>query len=169
MYCANTLLSYMQILTHKITQIPKMKNVLLLMTIIFLSRYGIGKCIQYKNQTEDTLIFNNKLYNLIEDMENDKIQFGYRNEKLNNFINMQMNILRKVYDINRIYYNVSCDNVSCDNVSYTKEDIFYLDIARIMYKTKLIHYLLMKNMISASNYNYFITSISDISNTLLHL
>jgi hypothetical protein len=117
-------------------------------------------------------------------MENDKIQFGYRNEKLNNFINMQMNILRKVYDINRIYYNVSCDNVSCDNVScdnvscdnvsydnvsYTKEDIFYLDIARIMYKTKLIHYLLMKNMISASNYNYFITSISDISNTLLHL
>jgi hypothetical protein len=83
-------------------------------------------------------------------MENDKIQFGYRNEKLNNFINMQLNILRKVY-----------------NVSYTKEDICYLDIARIMYKTKLIHYLLLKNMISASNSNYFITSISDISNTLL--
>jgi hypothetical protein len=120
------------------------------MAIICLSQYGISKGIQYKNQTEDTVIFNNKLYNLIEDMENDKIQFGYRNEKLNNFINMQMNILRKVY-----------------NVSYAKEDIFYLDIARIMYKTKIIHYLLMKNMISANNSNYFITSISDISNTLL--
>jgi len=149
-----------------------MKTVLLLMTFIYLFQNKISKCIQCKQQSEDTVIFNNKLFNLIEDMENDKIQFGYRNEKINTFINMQMNILRKIYDINRIYYNVSYDNVSydnvsCDNVSYSKEDIFYLDIARIMYKTKIIHYLLMKNMISANYSNYFITSISDISNTLL--
>lgn len=102
-----------------------MAQSIILIASILVAVYGITECSAYRIEKNNTIIFREKMINIIDKCNEDITLLSYYNDKkLIKFINNTLITLQTVYNSN--------------NETYTEDDIIGLEMLNLVYDTTVL-------------------------------